>query len=63
MLVHSIAFAAYHVPNHGPSRILDIVISGCIFAYLALKYSFFAPLVLHYMSDANSILDLVNINL
>lgn len=62
ILLPSIAFVAYHIPNHGTSRIVDIFITGCIFSYLALKYSFLAPLVLHYMFDANDILYLSNIS-
>ena len=53
-------FAAYHIPNHGPARIVDTFILGCTFAFLALKYSFLAPLVLHYIFDAKSVINIAN---
>ncbi|MDP4145022.1 MAG: CPBP family intramembrane metalloprotease [Bacillota bacterium] len=58
IIIPSIIFAAYHVPNHGPSRIVDTVLSGGIFAWLALEYSFFAPLVLHYIVDAMMVVNM-----
>lgn len=59
ILIPSIIFAIYHIPNHDPSRIVDTFIFGCVCAYLALKYSFFAPLILYYMADAHGILNIV----
>lgn len=59
ILIPSIIFTIYHMPNHGPSRIVDTFIFGCVCAYLALKYSFFAPLILHYMADAHGTLNIV----
>ena len=57
-LVPSLIFAAYHVPGHGPSRIVDTFILSLVFAWLARRYTFFAPLVLHYVFDAISTLSL-----
>jgi hypothetical protein len=57
-LVPSVIFAAYHVPGHGPSRLLDTFILSMAFSWMALRYSFFAPLVMHYVFDAVSTLSL-----
>jgi hypothetical protein len=57
-LVPAVVFAAYHVPGHGPSRILDTLILSVVFSWMALRYSFFAPLVMHYVLDAVSTLSL-----
>ena len=52
LIIPSIVFALYHVPGHGPSRILDTLILSIAFNWLALQFTFFAPLVLHYVFDA-----------
>ncbi len=57
-LVPSVIFALYHVPGHGPSRLLDTFILSLVFGWMALRYSFFAPLVMHYVLDAVSTLSL-----
>lgn len=57
-IIPSIAFAAYHVPNHGYIRIVDTFIGGVIFALLTLKYTFFAPLILHYFADAIAVISI-----
>ena len=54
----ALVFAAYHVPGHGPSRLVDTFILSLVFSWLTLRYSFFAPLVLHYVFDAVSTLSL-----
>jgi hypothetical protein len=51
-LVPSIVFAAYHVPGHGYSRIVDTFILSLAFAWLALRYRFHAVIVLHCIFDA-----------
>lgn len=51
LIIPSIMFSVYHIPNHGTGRIVDTFIAGVVFAYLGLKYSFFAPLVIHYFVD------------
>lgn len=57
-LLPAIAFAIYHLPGHGPSRLVDTFILGLAFAWMALRFTFFAPLVLHYVVDAMMTLSL-----
>jgi hypothetical protein len=57
-LLPAIAFAVYHVPGHGPSRLVDTFILSLAFSWLALRFTFFAPLVLHYVFDAMMTLSL-----
>ena len=52
MIVPSVIFAWYHVPGHGPSRLVDTLILSLVFAWMARRYTFFAPLVMHYVFDA-----------
>lgn len=59
-LIPSVIFAAYHVPNHGLARITDTFVLGLVFAYLALKHSFFAPLVVHYFFDIRWIITITS---
>lgn len=56
-IIPSLAMVFYHVPNHGVSRIVDTLIYSLISAWLTLRYSFFAPLVLHYIFDALMIMN------
>ncbi len=51
-LVPSLVFAWYHVPGHGPSRLVDTFILSLVFAWMARRYTFFAPLVMHDVFDA-----------
>ncbi len=51
-LVPSLIMAVYHVPGHGPSRLVDTFILSVVFAWMTLRYSFFAPLVIHCLFDA-----------
>ena len=57
-LVPSLLFAAYHVPGHGYARITDTFLLALFFAWLALRYSFWAALVLHSILDAIWVLGL-----
>ena len=57
-LVPSAFFAAYHVPGHGYSRVVDTFILSVIFAWLALRYGFWSVLVLHWVFDAVSVLSI-----
>jgi Type II CAAX prenyl endopeptidase Rce1-like len=57
-LVPAVVFAIYHVPGHGPSRLVDTFILSLVFSWMTLRYSFFAPLVMHYVFDAVSTLSL-----
>lgn len=59
-IIPSIAMALYHVPNHGMSRIADTLILSIVFTWLALKYTFFAPLIMHYIFDSIAVLDMGN---
>jgi hypothetical protein len=51
-LVPSLAMAWYHVPGHGPSRLVDTFTLSLVFAWMARRYTFLAPLVMHYVFDA-----------
>jgi hypothetical protein len=51
-VVPSVIFAWYHVPGHGPSRLVDTFILSVVFAWMARRYTFFAPLVMHDVFDA-----------
>ncbi|MBE6062709.1 MAG: CPBP family intramembrane metalloprotease [Clostridium butyricum] len=51
-IIPSIICSVYHIPNHGAARIIDTFLIHVIFQYIALKYSFWANLVMHYISDA-----------
>jgi hypothetical protein len=57
-LVPSAFFAAYHVPGHGYSRIVDTFLLALAFAWFALRYGFWAVLVLHSILDAIWVLGL-----
>jgi hypothetical protein len=57
-VVPAVAMAAYHVPGHGYSRIVDTFILSVVFAWLALRYSFWSVLVVHCVLDAVSVLSL-----
>ncbi|MDM8000309.1 MAG: CPBP family intramembrane metalloprotease [Dehalococcoidia bacterium] len=51
-VIPALAFSLYHLPNHGASRLIDTFILGLAFAWMTLRFSFFAPLVLHCIFDA-----------
>ncbi|GFP76296.1 CPBP family intramembrane glutamic endopeptidase [Clostridium fungisolvens] len=55
-IIPSIAMALYHIPNHGASRIADTLVLSLVFAWLAFKYTFFAPLIMHYIADSITVL-------
>jgi hypothetical protein len=57
-LAPSAFFAAYHVPGHGYSRIADTFLLALAFAWFALRYGFWAVLVLHSILDAIWVLGL-----
>jgi Type II CAAX prenyl endopeptidase Rce1-like len=57
-IVPSIIFGLYHIPGHGLIRFFDTLILGAGFAWLALRYTFFAPVVMHYIADAMAVLNL-----
>ena len=57
VIIPSVAMVFYHMPNHGGARIVDTFVFSMISAWLAMRYSFFAPLVLHYIFDAMMIIN------
>jgi hypothetical protein len=57
-LVPAVAFAAYHVPGHGYSRVTDTFVLSLAFSWLALRYGFCSVVVLHDIFDAMMILSL-----
>ena len=61
VILPNIVFAIYHVPRHGPSRLADTFVLGCAFSWMALRYSFFAPLIMHYVLDAMLVMSLIKI--
>jgi hypothetical protein len=56
-VIPSVAMVFYHIPNHGVSRIIDTFVFSVISAWLTMRYSFFAPLVLHYIFDTMMIIN------
>jgi hypothetical protein len=57
VVIPSVAMVFYHIPNHGVSRIIDTFVFSVISSWLTMRYSFFAPLVLHYIFDALMIIN------
>ncbi|NNU78066.1 CPBP family intramembrane glutamic endopeptidase [Clostridium estertheticum] len=51
-IIPSIAMALYHIPNHGVSKVAATLVLSMVYAWLALKYTFFAPLIMHYIFDS-----------
>lgn len=51
-IIPSIAMALYHIPNHGMSTVASTLVLSVVYAWLALKYTFFAPLIMHYIFDS-----------
>jgi hypothetical protein len=58
ILIPAVVFGFYHIPGHGLIRFFDTLILGAGFSWLALKYTFFAPVVMHYIADAMIVLNL-----
>jgi hypothetical protein len=48
----------YHIPGHGWIRFFDTLIISAGFSLMALKFSFFAPVVMHYIADAMLVMSL-----
>jgi hypothetical protein len=61
MIIPAVILGFYHVPGHGIIRLFDTLILGSGFSWLALKYTFFAPVVMHYIADAMIVLNLTEI--
>jgi Type II CAAX prenyl endopeptidase Rce1-like len=60
-IVPSVVFGFYHIPGHGMIRFFDTILLGIVFSWLALRYTFFAPVVMHYVADAMIVLSLIKI--
>lgn len=61
-IVPSIICSIYHIPNHGAARIVDTFFIHVMFEYIALKFSFFANLVMHYIFDAIIVVSIYKFN-
>jgi len=61
-IIPSVIFAFYHIPGHGLIRFFDTLVVSSGFAWMVLRYSFFAPLVMHYIADAMLVLSLNKIS-
>jgi hypothetical protein len=61
-IIPSVIFGFYHIPGHGLIRFFDTLVVSLGFAWMALRYSFFAPLVMHYIADAMLVLNLNKIS-
>ncbi|MBU3093758.1 CPBP family intramembrane metalloprotease [Clostridium sp. CF011] len=61
-IIPSIAMVLYHIPNHGMSRVADTLIISIVYAWLALKHTFFAPLIMHYIFDSIIVISMGNMN-
>jgi hypothetical protein len=57
-IVPSIACGIYHIPGHGLIRFFDTLFIGAGFSLMALRYSFFAPVVMHYIADAMLVMNI-----
>ena len=54
-LIPSVAFAVYHVPNHGAFRLVDTFFLGLFFAYVALRHGLLATYVIHFFANAGRV--------
>jgi hypothetical protein len=61
-LVPSVICGFYHIPGHGLIRFFDTLIISAGFAWMALRYTFFAPVVMHYIADAMMVMSLNKIS-
>jgi hypothetical protein len=61
IIVPAVIFGLYHIPGHGLIRFFDTLILGAGFSWMALKFTFFAPVVMHYIADAMIVLNLSKI--
>jgi len=56
-IVPSLLCGLYHIPGHGLIRFFDTLFLGMGFSWLALEYTFFAPVVMHYIADTMLVLN------
>lgn len=57
-LIPAAAMALYHVPNHGPSRLVDTFIICVAFGGMTLRFGVIAPYVLHIVLDGVIVLSI-----
>lgn len=57
-IVPSVVCGIYHIPGHGMIRFFDTLLIGVGFSLMALRYSFFAPVVMHYIADAMLVMNI-----
>lgn len=60
-IIPSVISGIYHIPGHGIIRFFDTFFLGIFFSWLALEYTFFAPVVMHYVADAIMVFSLKQI--
>lgn len=58
MIIPSIACGLYHIPGHGMIRFFDTIFLSIAFSWMALRYTLFAPIVMHYIADAMLVMNL-----
>lgn len=59
--VPSILCGIYHIPGHGIIRFFDTLIIASVFTWMTLKFTFFAPVIMHYVADAILVLNIYKI--
>jgi hypothetical protein len=59
--IPSVICGIYHIPGHGLIRFFDTLIIGAGFSILALRFTFLAPLVMHYIADTMQITSIYHI--
>lgn len=57
IIIPSVLFAGYHIPGHGPGRILDTFIVGVGLAVIAMRYSLGASILILFFNNTISLLD------
>jgi hypothetical protein len=61
-IIPSVLCGLYHIPGHGLIRFFDTLVISTGFAWMALRFTFFAPLVMHYIADAMMVMNLNKIS-
>jgi hypothetical protein len=52
IIIPSVFCGLYHIYGHGIIRFFDTVLIASGFAWMALRYTFLAPLTMHYVADS-----------
>lgn len=58
LIAPSLISGLYHIPGHGIIRFFDTLFLGIFFGWIGLRYTFFAPVVMHYIADAMIVFNL-----